>query len=147
MKSRKLRTVLIVIAAIIFAYAVVLFVLTQVQTAKMDDPFARAEKQVFSLDAEKITYIAVQNGNGELYEFTGDEKAAALDKLNSFEATKIRGMWHIKTGGWTYRLIIEDADGNSGDYRLFDDRLICGDVSLRGSDGYFDDLIKHVSLD
>ena len=77
MKSRKLRTVLIVIAAIIFAYAVVLFVLTQVQTSKMDDPFASAEKQVFSLDAEKITYIAVQNGNGELYEFTGDEKAAA----------------------------------------------------------------------
>ena len=128
MKSRKLRTVLIVIAAIIFAYAVVLFVLTQVQTSKMDDPFARAEKQVFSLDAEKITYIAVQNGNGELYEFTGGEKAAAI-------------------GGWTYRLIIEDADGNSGDYRLFDNRLICGDVSLRGSDGYFDDLIKHVSLD
>ena len=56
-------------------------------------------------------------------------------------------MWHIETGGWTYRLIIEDADGNSGDYRLFDNRLICGDVSLRGSDGYFDDLIKHVSLD
>lgn len=120
MKSRKLRTVLIVIAAMIFAYAVVLFVLTQVQTSKMDDPFARAERQVFSLDAEKITYIAVQNGNGELYEFTG---------------------------GWTYRLIIEDADGNSGDYRLFDNRLICGDVSLRGSDGYFDALIKHVSLD
>ena len=82
MKSRKLRTVLIVIAAMIFAYAVVLFVLTQVQTSKMDDPFARAEKQVFSLDAEKITYIAVQNGNGELYEFTGGEKAAVIDKLN-----------------------------------------------------------------
>lgn len=79
MKSRKLRTVLIVIAAMIFAYAVVLFVLTQVQTSKMDDHFARAEKQVFSLDAEKITYIAVQNGNGELYEFTGGEKAAAID--------------------------------------------------------------------
>ena len=140
MKSRKLRTVLIVIAAMIFAYAVVLFVLTQVQTSKMDDHFAHAEKQVFSLDAEK-------NGNGELYEFTGGEKAAAIDKLNAFEATKIRGMWHIATGGWTYRLIIEDADGNSGDYRLFDNRLICGDVSLRGSDGYFDDLIKHVSLD
>ena len=71
MKSRKLRTVLIVVAAIIFAYAVVLFVLTQVQTSKMDDPFARAEKQVFSLDAEKITYIAVQNGNGELYAYRG----------------------------------------------------------------------------
>ena len=70
-----------------------------------------------------------------------------IDKLNAFEATKIRGMWHIETGGWTYRLIIEDADGNSGDYRLFDNRLICGDVSLRGSDGYFDDFIKHVSLD
>ena len=42
MKSRKLRTVLIVIAAMIFAYAVVLFVLTQVQTSKMDDHFARA---------------------------------------------------------------------------------------------------------
>ena len=147
MKSRKLRTVLIVATAIIFAYAVVLFVLTQVQTSKMDDPFARAEKQVFSLDADKITYIAVQNGNGELYEFTGGEKASAIDKLNAFEATKIRGMWHIEAGGWTYRLIIEDADGNSGNYRLFDNRLICGDVSLRGSDGYFDDLIKHVSLD
>lgn len=88
MKSRKLRTVLIVIAAMIFAYAVVLFVLTQVQTSKMDDHFARAERQVFSLDAEKITYIAVQNGNGELYEFTGGEKAAAIDKLNAFEATR-----------------------------------------------------------
>lgn len=36
MKSRKLRTVLIVAAAIIFAYAVVLFVLTQVQTSSSD---------------------------------------------------------------------------------------------------------------
>lgn len=89
----------------------------------------------------------MQNGNGELYEFTGGEKASAIDKLNAFEATKIRGMWHIEAGGWTYRLIIEDADGNSGGYRLFDNRLICGDVSLRGSDGYFDDFIKHVSLD
>ena len=113
MKSRKLRTVLIVIAAMIFAYAVVLFVLTQVQTSKMDDHFARAEKQVFSLDAEKITYIAVQNGNGELFTSSpAAKKAAAIDKLNAFEATKIRGMWHIATGGWTYRLIIEDADGN-----------------------------------
>ena len=85
MKSRKLRTVLIVIAAMIFAYAVVLFVLTQVQTSKMDDPFARAEKQVFSLDAEKITYIAVQNGNGEL-----TSSPAAKKPRRSISSTRSR---------------------------------------------------------
>ncbi len=59
MKHKKLVIFLAVIIALIAAYWISSLVLTSKMSAKMDDSFASAEKQVFSLDPEKITSIAV----------------------------------------------------------------------------------------
>lgn len=112
MKSKKLKVFLIIAAVLIAAKVASTVILTQVETKKMDDAFAHAEKQVFMLDPEKISYITVRNGNGEEYDFTGEELDWAINKLNSFKAKRVRGMWPIATGGWSYALFIGDNSGN-----------------------------------
>ncbi len=147
MKSRKLKVFLIIAAVLVAAKAASTVILTQVETKKMDDPFAHAEKQVFTLDPEEISYIVVRNGNGGEHEFTGDELGWALDKLNSFEAKRVRGMWPIATGGWSYAIFIGDKSGNTGFYTIHSDSLRCDFVKFIGDSGEFDDFIEYVSLD
>ncbi len=147
MKSKKLKVVLIIAAVLIAAKVASTVILTQVETKKMDDAFAHAEKQVFTLDPEQISYITVRNGNGEEHEFTGEELDWAINKLNSFKAKRVRGMWPIATGGWSYALFIGDNSGNKSSYTIHSDSLKCDFVNFIGSSGYFDDFIEYVSLD
>ncbi len=147
MKSKKLKVVLIIAAVLIAAKVASTVILTQVETKKMDDAFAHAEKQVFTLDPEQISYITVRNGNGEEHEFTGEELDWAINKLNSFKAKRVRGMWPIATGGWSYALFIGDNSGNKSSYTIHSDSLKCDFVNFIGSCGYFDDFIEYVSLD
>ena len=147
MKSRKLKVFLIIVAVLVVAKVASTIILTQVETKKMDDPFAHAEKQVFTLDPEEISYIVVRNGNGEEHEFTGDEFDWALDKLNGFEAKRVRGMWPIGMSGWSYAIFIGDKNGNKSFYTIGSSSLQCDFVNFIGSSGEFDDFIEYVSLD
>lgn len=147
MKHKKLVIFLAVIIALIAAYWISSLVLTSKMSAKMDDSFASAEKQVFSLDPEKITSIAVQNGsNGEVYEFKDAEFTWALEKLNGFRAKRIVGLLPIETSGWSYRIIVEDDDGNFGSYYIEDNLLRCDFVAFYGADGEFSEFVAYVSL-
>lgn len=150
-KHKKLKVFLIVVLVLVVVFfvakAIVSHVITEKQIAAMDDPFACAQEQMFELDPDDISCIAVQNGNGEYYEFTGDEFEWALEKLNSFRAEEIYGIWLPKMSGWTYRIIIKDAAGNFGSYDLFDSALKCDDVIFSGEENEFSEFIKYVSLD
>ena len=147
MKSRKLKVFLIIVAVLVVARVASSIILTQVETKKMDDPFAHAEKQVFTLDPEEISYIVVRNGNGVEHEFVGEEFDWALNKLNGFEAKRVRGMWPIGMSGWSYAIFIGDKNGNTGSYIIHSDSLRCDFVNFIGSSGEFDDFIEYVSLD
>ena len=146
-KSKKLKIFLIISAVLVAADIASTVILTQVETKKMDDAFAHAEKQVFTLDPEKISYITVRNGNGEEYDFTGEELDWAINKLNGFKAKRVRGMWPIGMSGWSYALFIGDNSGNKSFYTIYSDSLKCDFVNFIGSSGYFDDFIEYVSLD
>lgn len=150
-KHKKLKVFLIVVVALAIVFfvakAIASHVITEKQIAAMDDPFARAQEQMFELDPDDISCIEVRNGNGYFYELTGDEFDWALEKLNSFRAEEIYGIWLPEMSGWRYAIHIEDNAGNYANYDLFDSALKCDNVIFSGEENEFSEFVKYVSLD
>lgn len=148
MKSKKRNKLLIVLGAIVLVYIIYKLVLLGLAANSMDDPFARLDKSVFGLDAQKIEYISVQNGtNGEEYRFSGDELEGAVAKLNGLNWKYVYGRLPVETGGWSYRIMIEDNAGNLSSYLIGDNYLVVDDVVFRTSGGEFQEFIDRVSTD
>lgn len=148
MKSKKRSKVLIVLGVIVLVYIIYKLTLLGLAASSMDDPFARLDKSVFDLDAEKIEYISVQNGTtGEEYRFSGDELDEAAAKLNGLHWKYVYGRLPVKTGGWSYRIMIEDTSGNWSSYLIGDNYLVVDNVVFRTSSGEFSEFIDRVSTD
>lgn len=146
MKSKKRSRHLIILGALILVYIIFKLVLLILAASGMDDPFAQLGKNVFGLDVNDIEYISVQNGTtGEEYRFSGDELEAAAEKLNGFRWSYVSGRLPVETGGWSYRIIIEDKGGNWSSYLIGDNYLVVDDLLFRTSGGEFADFIDRVS--
>lgn len=146
MKSKKLSRTLIVLGALILVYIIFKLILLILAASSMDDPFAQLSKNVFELDVTDIKYISVQNGTtGEEYQFSGEELEEAAAKLNDLHWKYVYGRLPVETGGWSYRIIIEDNGGNWSSYLIGDNYLVVDDVVFRASSGEFKEFIDHVS--
>ena len=146
MKSKKRSRTLIVLGALILVYIIFKLILLILAASSMDDPFAQLSKNVFELDVTDIKYISVQNGTtGKEYQFSGDELEEAAAKLNDFHWKYVYGRLPVETGGWSYRIIIEDNGGNWSSYLIGDNYLVVDDVVFRASSGEFKEFIDHVS--
>lgn len=146
MKSKKRSRTLIVLGALILVYIIFKLILLILAASSMDDPFAQLSKNVFELDVTDIKYISVQNGTtGEEYQFSGDELEEAAAKLNDLHWKYVYGRLPVETGGWSYRIIIEDNGGNWSSYLIGDNYLVVDDVVFRTSSGEFKEFIDHVS--
>ncbi len=146
MKSKKLSRTLIVLGALILVYIIFKLILLILAASSMDDPFAQLSKNVFELDVTDIKYISVQNGTtGEEYQFSGDELEEAAAKLNDLHWKYVYGRLPVETGGWSYRIIIEDNGGNWSSYLIGDNYLVVDNVVFRTSSGEFKEFIDHVS--
>lgn len=146
MKSKKRSRTLIVLSALILVYIIFKLILLILAASSMDDPFAQLSKNVFELDVTDIKYISVQNGTtGEEYQFSGDELEEAAAKLNDLRWKYVYGRLPVETGGWSYRIIIEDNGGNWSSYLIGDNYLVVDNVVFRASSGEFKEFIDHVS--
>ncbi len=146
MKSKKRSRTLIVLGALILVYIIFKLILLILAASSMDDPFAQLSKNVFELDVTDIKYISVQNGTtGEEYQFSGEELEEAAAKLNDLHWKYVYGRLPVETGGWSYRIIIEDNGGNWSSYLIGDNYLVVDDVVFRASSGEFKEFIDHVS--
>lgn len=146
MKSKKRSRTLIVLSALILVCIIFKLILLILAASSMDDPFAQLSKNVFELDVTDIKYISVQNGTtGEEYQFSGDELEEAAAKLNDLHWKYVYGRLPVETGGWSYRIIIEDNGGNWSSYLIGDNYLVVDDVVFRTSSGEFKEFIDHVS--
>lgn len=146
MKSKKLSRTLIVLGALILVYIIFKLILLILAASSMDDPFAQLSKNVFELDVTDIKYISVQNGTtGEEYQFSGEELEEAAAKLNDLHWKYVYGRLPVETGGWSYRIIIEDNGGNWSSYLIGDNYLVVDNVVFRTSSGEFKEFIDHVS--
>ena len=143
---KALWIILAVIAALFIACWIFDLVWTNKMTSEMTDPFMRPEKQVFNIDPAEVSSISVQNGNGDMHEFEGDERTWAIDKLNGFKAKEINGLIPLDMSGWSYRVIIEKPNGEFGSYRLYDNAITCENVIFRGAKDEFSDFINYVPL-
>lgn len=146
MKSKKRSRTLIVLGALILVYIIFKLILLILAASSMDDPFAQLSKNVFELDVTDIKYISVQNGTtGEEYQFSGEELEEAAAKLNDLHWKYVYGRLPVETGGWSYRIIIEDNGGNWSSYLIGDNYLVVDNVVFRTSSGEFKEFIDHVS--
>lgn len=146
MKSKKRSRTLIVLSALILVYIIFKLILLILAASSMDDPFAQLSKNVFELDVTDIKYISVQNGTtGEEYQFSGEELEEAAAKLNDLHWKYVYGRLPVETGGWSYRIIIEDNGGNWSSYLIGDNYLVVDNVVFRTSSGEFKEFIDHVS--
>ena len=146
MKSKKRSRTLIVLGALILVYIIFKLILLILAASSMDDPFAQLSKNVFELDVTDIKYISVQNGTtGEDYQFSGEELEEAAAKLNDLHWKYVYGRLPVETGGWSYRIIIEDNGGNWSSYLIGDNYLVVDNVVFRTSSGEFKEFIDHVS--
>ena len=146
MKSKKRSRTLIVLGAIAAVYIIYKLILLVLAVSSMDDPVARLEKSVFDLDVNDIKYVSVQNGTtGKEYQFSGDELEEAAAKLNDLHWKYVYGRLPVETGGWSYRIIIEDNGGNWSSYLIGDNYLVVVNVVFRASSGEFKEFIDHVS--
>lgn len=146
MKSKKRSRTLIVLGALILVYIIFKLILLILAASSMDDPFAQLSKNVFELDVTDIKYISVQNGTtGKEYQFSGDELEEAAAKLNDLHWKYVYGRLPVETGGWSYRIIIEDNGGNWSSYLIGDNYLVVDNVVFRTSSDEFKEFIDHVS--
>lgn len=144
-KKKRSRTLIVlgVIAAVFIAYKLILLILA---VSGMDDPFARLDKSVFDLDVSDIKYVSIQSGTtGKEYQFSGEELEAAVTKLNDFRWKYVSGRLPVQTGGWSYRIMIEDNAGTRSSYMIGDNYIAVDDLIFRTSSDEFTDFIHHVS--